>query len=1427
MGYGQIAAEAGKYGRIVGQVPDRGILVKGKEADLAKLAAQPFVEATGVHYGAYRLDPLIGQVPFLQKSRAQSPVLELQVKLWYGEDSAAAENRLQQILGRENVSVASIDGQVLRVKAKRSDLAKLANDESVEFATEAPEFVLNNSEVPTILMIGNTEESFNVSRPFHDLGIDGGGSGALLCTDIPTKTCTVDADCAPSGVCRLQKCNNGTAQVPPQIVAVTDNGISADAVHFSHTQSVVGDPLHQLGSSTHRKIQAIQNAGDDGKSCDSLLSGSTTHGNVVAGIIAGAPGDFGISYAKAIDPADGVPIQNLSLDALARGSRIIMQDAAAPNLCIYQELVEVGGNINPGSLTDRLNTAICPKVPGTGACAGLVGGADEVHLQVLPFGVPAFDNLLNNPQNGMYTLEAQQIDTFLVNNRDYMVFSPVGSQGTDPGDPTINTIWPDYFDGTDADDCAVPCPPADVKRPMQMPPPATAKNSVTVGATFDDIWTESGTLNQEENDYNITSHGPATQASLRTAPLIMTVGVDGSGLFGYPLFQSAATNRSKDNDNLAPVENEIDDQNYGTSFASGFATAAGAVIRDYFAQGFYPTATRQTADRMPRVSGSLVRAALVASANVLNQITIPSSQETTQNDKLLGNSRGANMGTVSGVVVGVMGNNSQGYGRPVLDQVLPIANYPPTRGIGAPDTIEYPAAGLIVYDMLGTGEPPINNTAPINCATGAGCVEKSLVVNSVNSVTLSTNFRCTAAGAPAACCTGPGAGTCSGQFIENGQLRVALSWPDPPSATLGTIANQGSGALVNDLDLEVESPGPDNNIATAGDNVYIFCQPIQIGQWSQSRGSIDPAVHDFHNNIEAVHLTTLVNPFLPNGGNQIPTGTWKVRVRRGAGGFTAGQITGISGANEDADGNGRISTGTCTTVVPPRFCVNNAQCDTGNTCTFPAGTTLEDTDGDGLLDAGGQPFSLVIAGPVLAPGQSQTWNSSPQTLPGSLARLDKYQYSCSDGVVATILAPGAADASAVKHNAVFQVLSATGAVLDEEKEVAFTETFTGSKDFRSVSLPARLGVGPGTKYNGVLEGDNGATIFLRYTDAPRNADATARFQCTPNIIQGAIDTSGRTNQPSFIGGGCDDDQFLDANERVSYSVAIQNYERADDLNDVVATLTPVGPGAPAIKVLDSPKNIGRVPGGQRTGITFQIFVDGTVANGLSVANRKVDLVLTFDGSARGVRLTRSTFTFNHVINADTEALHYSTDYPAGGREVRDFNRNLQIDAADKIDPFKGLFFPDEDITFSTMFVAATAPPAIAGRVSNTLGEDLNDDGVLNANEQDIIPNGRLDRGILAVGTGPTPNVDKVPWNFDSNDGGWFPVRHSFSKVTGAGLPTLNPVWEYKGGGVCTAPVASVGRQCFANADCGAGGVCTFHTGICGFQTAKGDPNPAP
>src|SRR2546427_1558992 len=117
-----------------------------------------------------------------------------------------------------------------------------------------------------------------------------------------------------------------------------------------------------------------------------------------------------------------------------------------------------------------------------------------------------------------------------------------------------------------------------------------------------------------------------------------------------------------------------------------------------------------------------------------------------------------------------------------------------------------------------------------------------------------------------------------------------------------------------------------------------------------------------------------------------------------------------------------------------------------------------------------------------------------------------------------------------------------------------------------------------------------------------------------------------------------------------------------------------------------------------------------------------------------------TFTFTHALNSDKASLHSSTDFPSGpgaangGREVRDLNRNLQIDTPDVIDPFTGIIVPDEDITFSTLFFQD------AGVVRNTVGEDLNRNGVLDAGE-DVVPDGVLDLGILASSTGPSPGVD--------------------------------------------------------------------------------------
>src|SRR5206468_3511799 len=132
--------------------------------------------------------------------------------------------------------------------------------------------------------------------------------------------------------------------------------------------------------------------------------------------------------------------------------------------------------------------------------------------------------------------------------------------------------------------------------------------------------------------------------------------------------------------------------------------------------------------------------------------------------------RAFNIGTIGGTAVGIIGNNEQGYGRPVVSSVLPLSNWPKSKGIGTPNTIEYPSAGLIVYDEIATGEPAINNGTRT-------VIEHLFKVDSDSTRTVG-----------------------SSRVVDRGQLRIALAWADPPSAA------GSAGSLVNDLDLEVVSP---------------------------------------------------------------------------------------------------------------------------------------------------------------------------------------------------------------------------------------------------------------------------------------------------------------------------------------------------------------------------------------------------------------------------------------------------------------------------------------------------------------------------------------------------------------------------------------------------------------------------------------------
>jgi hypothetical protein len=637
-----IERELSKFGKVAGTVEARGFILRSvPRGRLQALAALPYVEGMMPFHPGLRMR-------FIQESRAQSNTLDLMIAAWPGantEEIAKLRLDVESIAAGAAVSDYSGDGSVLRAQVPADLIGALAGLDRVRVIQEVPEMMLLNAEGTSQVMVGSVEDTQG-ARPYHDAGVDGGG-----------------IDTNGDG----RRINDGTDSVPPQIVAVLDNGLSYDSAQFSQTatQPQITNPIDPnfapIGP-THRKVHAIQTVTDNGRTCDAVLSGSGTHGNVVAGAVAGSPSEIGVFASKNLFL--GIPtITGIDMDGVARGARIIMQDAAAPSRCTFDELKEHGGNVTPGNLASRMRIAR--------------DGGDNVHLHVMPFGVPNFDNTLDNVQNGTYSIEAEQIDTFLVNNRDYMVFVPVGSHGTAP--VAVSTRrYPLLFNGTALDND----PNDPVPTGPQIPPPATAKNIVSVGSSRMDMQTFGGVFNQEEISSAWSSRGPATPLSLRTAPIVMAPGEDFNGIFAVPLTGGVAVLRSSDNDNNEPVESELDELNFGTSFSAAYATGAGALVRDYFAQGFYPTASRNDADRMPDLSGALVKAALVASANFLEQSS--TTHFPTTSDRDLGRARALNLGVVSGEDVGVLGNNEQGYGRVQVSNLATHLTHRNARHAGVP-----------------------------------------------------------------------------------------------------------------------------------------------------------------------------------------------------------------------------------------------------------------------------------------------------------------------------------------------------------------------------------------------------------------------------------------------------------------------------------------------------------------------------------------------------------------------------------------------------------------------------------------------------------------------------------------------------------------------------------------------------------------------
>ncbi|MEO0155921.1 MAG: S8 family serine peptidase [candidate division WOR-3 bacterium] len=164
---------------------------------------------------------------------------------------------------------------------------------------------------------------------------------------------------------------------------------------------------------------------------------------------------------------------------------------------------------------------------------------------------------------GYYTIMAYNVDQFMWSHKDFLLFYAAGNQGSS-GARTIAS-------------------------------PASAKSCVAVG----------GTLNSTacRSYFSSTSRGPTQDGRIKPTVLAPADGIysAGSGTSGYQTMS-------------------------GTSMAAPGATGAGALIRQYLREGWYPSGKRTPANGWSYISAAVIKAILINCADPnITGYTVPDS----------------------------------------------------------------------------------------------------------------------------------------------------------------------------------------------------------------------------------------------------------------------------------------------------------------------------------------------------------------------------------------------------------------------------------------------------------------------------------------------------------------------------------------------------------------------------------------------------------------------------------------------------------------------------------------------------------------------------------------------------------------------------------------------------------------------------------
>lgn len=1194
---------AGTGATIVEYVPQNGYVVRVDPHSYVTLSASPLVQYIAPYHPGYKLALDIGLAPHPDPVRAESSVLQLMVSGFRGEKADDIAAAITSLGGSIIATEETADGPIVVAELDVSQIRALAKVEGVRYVNENMPATLDGEENAWSVIAGTylPEE-----RPLiYAAGVDGSGGY------------TKDIDVSPAGAGSPPAAGstdtdwngNGFLDNAAQIIAVTDTGAAIDGGDMADTAgssgwlggsncnagqggALAGPNAGVFPAAMHRKlvwyksgITAPWQAGDL-CSCDPEFTHGTATvnqalGNASSGPFAddgvdwtgdGLADDYGTPFFFTVAPAD------YRVDGVAPGARLVFQD--------------VGICPDPTTITTGTYTTLLTDARTKGA-----------RLHSLSFG-------FFNQTATLYDSRPQQIDGFLSTDaqRDYMLFVETGNSGQGTANTNFNS------------------------KAKTLNNEAASKNAVVVGGNY------SGSAGVQNFLYFRSSTGPAPNGTAcpnqnpltgafvasncgRVKPDLVAPAADGdSGLAESYYCYSDDTNQTG---NIKCTQGgEVE----GTSFSSTLAAGAGALVRDYFAQGLYPDGTSENAsnatDRKPRPSGALVKAALIASA-----------------DDVIG---GTNQQYEHRY------NHEVGYGKLNLANVLPLVNDPATP------------TGLLVHDVgVPTGVTPIRGDISFD-ATGAL----------------------------------PASTTATAVFdVVNGDepLAIALAWVEGSNA---------SGVLINNLDLELRYCGTDLNCTTtAGGDLVYFGNAFT--EDTDDDGTLEDGEPDFDGD-----------------GSLAPAGAM-FRWRSKGSWSLPNRDLDLDGTDDDGIGN--------VEAIAPRDTRNSTE----------AIFLSNDAEGDGTLvnvdnqvstgkwqikvrhTAAGtdtQKYALVIAGGVTV---------------DSAIRIDTNPVSCNGDLEVRVFevakAPavdagcntGACTIGTISARVDVEVRTANDVLVDKETGLTFTKD-PFALGFISERLPVSTaveGFPSGTPSDGILIAGDEFILRASYHD-DTNGDGTldtvksgeSVFECTPAIDFFNIAQPGRDAQ-FRLGGGCDDDSYLDRNESFTYRVRFGNLDVVT-LEDVTVELRAVVPDeddetdpcrlnndtSTAITIPTSSLTIDSVDPGFTEDASFTLAVTNPPAWGASPAPPpEVELVISISSQKAG-KTAAACGAFLHLLNARNESVVYSTNYPTGATIDRDldFDEVIENPIRDSANPHPncpgaqrdcvdGLF---ETITYSNMTTTA-------------------------------------------------------------------------------------------------------------------------------------------